>query len=120
MDILFSTQNGEPTSLAIVGLMTTPQIVDVRAGQSFFGVRFRTGMAAAFLPAAPQLNDRIEPLENVLGLVIYATDLVASQKKIKDAEGKIVKDIFAFPGGRRFHFMDPNGNELAVWSDQAG
>src|SRR5262249_59459132 len=62
-----STQNGEPTSLAIVGLMTTPQIVDVRAGQAFFGVRFRPGMAAAFLPPAPQLNDRIEPLENVLG-----------------------------------------------------
>jgi AraC-like DNA-binding protein len=67
VDILFSTQNGEPTSLAIVGLMTTPQIVNVRAGQSFFGVRFRPGMAAAFLPAAPQLNDRIELLENVLG-----------------------------------------------------
>jgi AraC-like DNA-binding protein len=66
VDILFSTQNGEPTSLAIVGLMTTPQIVDVSAGQSFFGVRFRPGMAAAFLPEAPQLNDRIEPLENVL------------------------------------------------------
>ena len=67
VDILFSTQNGEPTSLAIVGLMTTPQIVDVSAGQAFFGVRFRPGMAAAFLPPAPQLNDRIEPLENVLG-----------------------------------------------------
>jgi len=67
VDILFSTQNGEPTSLAIVGLMTTPQIIDVRAGQAFFGVRFRPGMAASFLPAAPQLNDRIEPLENVLG-----------------------------------------------------
>src|SRR5215813_8877693 len=62
-ELLFSTQNGEPTSLAIVGLMTTPQIVDV----SFFGVRFRPGMAAAFLPEAPQLNDRIERLENVLG-----------------------------------------------------
>jgi AraC-like DNA-binding protein len=47
--------------------MTTPQIVDVRAGQAFFGVRFLPGMAAAFLPPAPQLNDRIEPLENVLG-----------------------------------------------------
>ena len=34
---------------------------------AFFGVRFRPGMAAAFLPEAPQLNDRIEPLENVLG-----------------------------------------------------
>lgn len=31
--------------------------------------------------------------------------------------GNIVKPIFAFPGGRRFHFTDPSGNEYAVWSD---
>ena len=35
---------------------------------------------------------------------------------IEKAVGKIVKDIFTFPGGRRFHFSDPSGNELAVWS----
>src|SRR5215813_2405587 len=67
VDILFSTLDGEPISLAVVGLMTVPQVLDVSPGQSFFGVRFRPGMATAFMPAAPQLNDRIEPLENVLG-----------------------------------------------------
>jgi predicted enzyme related to lactoylglutathione lyase len=50
-------------------------------------------------------------------VVLYASDLAAAQKKIEAAGGKIVKEIFSFPGGRRFHFADPNGNELAVWSD---
>jgi predicted enzyme related to lactoylglutathione lyase len=50
-------------------------------------------------------------------LVIYSSDLTAAQEKIKSAGGTIVKEIFSFPGGRRFHFADPNGNELAVWSD---
>jgi len=51
-------------------------------------------------------------------IVLYSSDLVASQGKIKAAGGSIAKDIFSFPGGRRFHFIDPNGNELAVWSDK--
>ena len=38
-------------------------------------------------------------------------------EKVKAAGGKIVKEIFSFPGGRRFQFQDPNGNELAVWSE---
>src|SRR5258706_10123654 len=50
-------------------------------------------------------------------LVIYSSDLAAVQKKVLAAGGKIVKEIFSFPGGRRFHFADPNGNELAVWSE---
>lgn len=50
-------------------------------------------------------------------LVIYATDLAATQQKIQAAGGNIVKEIFSFPGGRRFHFADPNGNELSVWSE---
>lgn len=50
-------------------------------------------------------------------LVIYAGDLAAVQQKIKAAGGVIVKETFSFPGGRRFHFTDPNGNQLAVWSD---
>ena len=50
-------------------------------------------------------------------LVIYASDLSSAQQKVKSAGGVIVKDTFPFPGGRRFHFADPNGNELAVWSD---
>jgi uncharacterized protein len=50
-------------------------------------------------------------------IVIYATSLEAIYAKVTEAGGKIVREIFGFPGGRRFHFSDPNGNELAVWSE---
>jgi len=50
-------------------------------------------------------------------LVFYSEDLEHTQAKIKRAGGSIIKPIFSFPGGRRFHFGDPNGNEYAVWSD---
>ena len=49
--------------------------------------------------------------------VLYATDLEAMQTRIEAAGGVILKPIFAFPGGRRFHFRDPAGNELAAWSE---
>jgi predicted enzyme related to lactoylglutathione lyase len=49
--------------------------------------------------------------------VLYAHDLEAMQARVEAAGGTIVKPIFAFPGGRRFHFRDPAGNELAVWSE---
>ena len=51
-------------------------------------------------------------------IVIYAADLEGMQAKVKAAGGTIAKAIFSFPGGRRFHFADPSGNELAVWSDK--
>lgn len=51
-------------------------------------------------------------------VVMYATDLEAMQREVEKAGGTIVKPIFSFPGGRRFHFRDPSGHELAVWSDQ--
>ncbi len=50
-------------------------------------------------------------------IVIYASDLTACEAKVKAAGGRIVKPVFEFPGGRRFHFTDPSGNELAVWSE---
>jgi uncharacterized protein len=50
-------------------------------------------------------------------VVIYATDLADIEGKIKAAGGAIVKETFSFPGGRRFHFSDPSGNVLAVWSE---
>ena len=50
--------------------------------------------------------------------VIYAVDLDAVKEKIVAAGGKIIRPTFAFPGGRRFHFKDPGGNELSVWTDQ--
>jgi predicted enzyme related to lactoylglutathione lyase len=49
--------------------------------------------------------------------VIYAADLEAVRTKVLSGKGKITRDIFSFPGGRRFNFLDPSGNELAVWSD---
>ncbi|ABZ76237.1 Glyoxalase/bleomycin resistance protein/dioxygenase [Shewanella halifaxensis HAW-EB4] len=50
-------------------------------------------------------------------IVIYSKDLEASQTNVVQAGGDICKAIFSFPGGRRFHFLDPNGNEYAVWSE---
>ena len=47
--------------------------------------------------------------------VIQVADLEQALAAIKAAGGTIVKPIFPFPGGRRFHFRDPSGNELAVW-----
>lgn len=49
-------------------------------------------------------------------VVLLADDLEQVLQGVVEAGGAIVKPIFAFPGGRRFHFADPNGNELAVWS----
>ncbi len=61
-------------------------------------------------------RDAPPPVKGIL-LVIYASDLEGTQAKIKAAGAPIAKEIFSFPGGRRFHFLDPSGNELAVWSE---
>jgi len=50
-------------------------------------------------------------------VVLYAHDLEAMLAKVQAAGGAVVKPIYSFPGGRRFHFTDPSGNELAVWSE---
>ena len=49
-------------------------------------------------------------------VVLFAKDLEATEKRVKKAGGKITTPAFDFPGGRRFHFADPTGNELAVWA----
>ena len=51
-------------------------------------------------------------------IVFYSEILDFTQTKIIKADGSIVKPVFSFPGGQRFHFADPNGNEYAVWSDK--
>ena len=51
-------------------------------------------------------------------IVLYSQDLEATQNKIEKANGLIIKPIFVFPGGRRFHFAEPSGNEFAVWSEK--
>lgn len=50
-------------------------------------------------------------------VILYSQDLETSLIKVKKAGGEISKTIFSFPGGRRFHFKDSSGNELAVWSE---
>jgi predicted enzyme related to lactoylglutathione lyase len=58
----------------------------------------------------------VEPAKPGILVVLYADDLDATLDKVKGAGATIVEDIYEFPGGRRFHFHDPNGNELAIWS----
>jgi uncharacterized protein len=52
-------------------------------------------------------------------VILYSEDLEQSADAVTAAGGTIVEPIYSFPGGRRFHFADPAGNELAVWSDRS-
>ena len=61
-------------------------------------------------------NDQAPVREPGVLVVLYARDLEVIEGRIRAAGGKIIQPIYGFPGGRRFHFQDPNGNELAVWS----
>lgn len=53
-------------------------------------------------------------------LVFYSERIEETLAKVQAAGGTILKPVFDFPGGRRFHFAEPSGNEFAVWSDPAG
>lgn len=53
-------------------------------------------------------------------VILYSDDLEASLQQVRDAGGRIVQEPFDFPGGRRFHFEDPDGHELAVWAFAGG
>jgi hypothetical protein len=50
-------------------------------------------------------------------VILYASKLEEALSRVEAASGRIVKPIFSFPGGRRFHFTDPAGNELAIWGE---
>ena len=63
-------------------------------------------------------SEAVVSVKNGSALVVfYSNALEKTQEKIEGSGGSIIKPIFSFPGGRRFHFSDPNGNEYAVWSD---
>jgi len=49
-------------------------------------------------------------------VILYSDDLEQSLEDVKTAGGSISVAPFDFPGGRRFHFTDPSGNELAIWT----
>ncbi|WP_417688528.1 VOC family protein [Pseudidiomarina sp.] len=50
-------------------------------------------------------------------VVLYSAELEQAQQNVENAGGTVIKPIFEFPGGRRFHFTCPSGNEYAIWSE---
>ncbi len=81
------------------------RFVDYGAGYAAFDEGLEGGFYAGGEAAAAPLP------------VLYAGDLEAMLDKVQAAGAVIVRPIFSFPGGRRFHFRDPAGNEMAVWGD---
>lgn len=59
-----------------------------------------------------------ETIVNGALVILYYKELEQIKARVEELDGVISREIFSFPGGRRFHFIDPSGNELAVWSDQ--
>ena len=101
---------------------------DIEAAKAFFSAAFGwsftdygpdyTAFANAGIEGGFFKSELIASTANGSALIIfYSKELERTQSKIEQAGGSIIKPIFSFPGGRRFHFGDPNGNEYAVWSD---
>ncbi len=81
-------------------------------GPEYAGIKKSGGGEVGGLTQGPEV-ERGGPL-----VVLYSADLEASVVAVQEAGGQLVKQPFSFPGGRRFHFLDPSGNELAVWSEK--
>ena len=62
------------------------------------------------------LRSSEEPASGTL-LVFYSSDLERDLERVRELGATITKDIFSFPGGRRFQFLDPVGTEFAIWSE---
>lgn len=101
---------------------------DLEATKRFFAAAFGwsfidygpeyAAMVDAGLDGGFYQSDKVATTDNGSVLVVlYGSDLTGTVERVKLAGGNIIKDIFTFPGGRRFHFSDPNGNEYAVWSE---
>ncbi len=101
---------------------------DMAATKAFFGAVFNWRFedygptyTAFFQPGLDGgffQSDKVSHTDSGSVLVIfYSAELEQTQAKVEQAGGQITKPIFGFPGGRRFHFTDPNGNEFAVWSE---
>jgi hypothetical protein len=64
------------------------------------------------------VSDQAASVAKGSALIVFYTDsLEEYQKKAQDLGGKVIKPIYSFPGGRRFHFTDPGGSEFAIWSE---
>lgn len=88
------------------------RFTDYGPGPAYVGIRSATDHATEVGGL------RREDPVNAGGLLVllYSSDLDASVQAVRKAGGEVVQEPFDFPGGRRFHFRDPDGNELGVWS----
>jgi len=73
---------------------------------------FRDGRLSGGFATAHTVSAKGGPL-----VILYASNLEETLSRVEDAGGQISRPIFDFPGGQRFHFVDPEGYELGVWSD---
>ncbi|MEU4675604.1 VOC family protein [Micromonospora sp. NPDC023737] len=83
-------------------------------GPAYAGIRSPQGDSA---PEVGGLRTDLEARPAGPLVLLYSADLDRSVEAVKDAGGRVVKGPYGFPGGRRFHFTDPSGNELGVWSE---
>lgn len=101
---------------------------DIEATKSFFTKTFGwtfvdygpeyTAFSDEGLDGGFYKSDKVVSTDRGSALIVfYSQSLEDTQAKIEQTGGSIIKPIFSFPGGRRLHFADPNGNEYAVWSD---
>ena len=113
---------GNPTTLRIDYIEFN--VADIAASKAFYGAAFGWSFTD-YGPEYCEFGDgRLTGGFTTMGkpqsggplVILYADDLEASLTAVERAGGKIVKPITAFPGGRRFHFGDPDGYELVVWS----
>ena len=107
--------------MARVGFLELP-VKDVVAAKSFYASIFGWNLSDFGPNYACTMNgdvdvglqaDATEATAAPLG-VVTVDDLEAAVAAVEQAGGRIIRPIFAFPGGRRFHFLDPSGNELAA------
>jgi hypothetical protein len=84
-------------------------------GPQYAGIRNPLG------EGAPEVGGlRVDRQETRAGgplVLLYSADLDSSVEAVKNAGGHVVNGPYEFPGGRRFHFTDPSGNELGVWAE---
>ena len=116
---------GNPTTLRIDYIEFN--VADIASAKAFYGDAF----GWTFTDYGPQYCEfqdgrltggftTLAPVSAKGGalVILFADDLEDALARVEKAGGTVVKPIFAFPGGRRFHFADPDGYELAVWSDR--
>ncbi len=103
-------------------------VTDVAAAKKFYGAAFDwsfTDYGPTYAGIKGPAGDRESggftqgtPTKGGPLVVLFSQNLDDTLRRVREAGGKISKDPFEFPGGRRFEFLDPAGNELGVWSER--